>query len=117
VRDALFPAAHDPHYYPEHGRAGIGPHRTAELLLAGSHEPDFHVDIAPYIDKKVDAIVCHTSQIDGRKREDILKGWFPAIRNSKRRKETRYDRAESFRRIEFRRPPGAPGTPEPKTKR
>jgi len=117
VRDALFPAAHDPHYYPEHGRAGIGPHRTAELLLAGSHEPDFHVDIGPYVDKKVDAIVCHASQIDGRSREDVMKGWFPAIRDSKRRVETGFDRSESFRRIEFRRPPGAPGTPEPTKKR
>ena len=38
VRDALFPAAHDPHYYPEHRRAGAGPWRTAEALLAATEE-------------------------------------------------------------------------------
>ena len=118
VRDALFPAAHDPHYYAEHRREGIGPHRAAELLLAGSHEPDFHVDIGPYLDKKADSILCHTSQIDGRTRDQIMNVWLQAgKRDKERRKRTGYDHAESFRRIEFRRPPGAPGTPEPKKKR
>jgi LmbE family N-acetylglucosaminyl deacetylase len=112
VRDALFPAAHDPHYYGEMTAAGIGPHRTAEVLLAGAHEPDFHVNIGPYLEKKADSILCHTSQIDGRTRDEILSGWLQAgKRNKERRKQTGYDHAESFRRIEFRRPAGAPGTP------
>jgi LmbE family N-acetylglucosaminyl deacetylase len=115
VRDALFPAAHDPHYYSEFAREGIGPHRTAELLLAGTNEPDFHVDTGPYLDKKADSILCHTSQIDGRTRDEIMNGWLQAgKRDKERRKLTGYDHAESFRRIEFRRPPGAPGTPPPK---
>ena len=114
VRDALYPAAHDPHYYPELTRAGIGPWRTAELLLAGTSEPDHHVDIGPYLEKKIDAILCHKSQIETRDREEMLKGWRAAAkRNKERRKQTGYDFAESFKRIEFRRPPGAPGTPEP----
>ena len=76
VRDALFPAAHDPHYYPEtSARDGIGPWRTAELLLAATDDADFHVDIGPYLEQKVDAILCHTSQIDGRTRDEMLKGW------------------------------------------
>ena len=116
VRDALYPAAHDPHYYPELTRAGIGPDRAAELLLAGAHEPDYHVDIGPYLERKADAILCHTSQIDGRSRDEILKGWLGAAkRNRETRKRTGYDHAESFRRIEFRRPAGAPGTPPPKS--
>lgn len=115
VRDALFPAAHDPLYYNEQVQAGFGPHRTAELLMAGAQDPDFHVDIGAYLEQKADAILCHTSQIDGRSRDAILKGWLEAgKRNKARRKETGFDHAESFRRIEFRRPPGAPGTPAPK---
>jgi LmbE family N-acetylglucosaminyl deacetylase len=74
VRDALYPAAHDPHYYAELTRAGIGPWRTAELLLAGTNEPDYHVDIGPYLERKVDAILCHESQIEARDREAMLKG-------------------------------------------
>lgn len=112
VRDALYPATHDPHYYSELTRAGIGPWRSAELLLAGTNEPDYHVDIGPYLEKKVDAILCHTSQIEARDREEMLKGWRAAAKKNKdRRKQTGYEFAESFKRIEFRRPPGAPGTP------
>jgi LmbE family N-acetylglucosaminyl deacetylase len=115
VRDALFPAAHDPHYYSELADAGIGPHRTAELLLAGTQDADFHVDIGPYLEQKADAILCHTSQIEARSREEILTNWFNSGKpNKERRKATGYDHAESFRRIEFRRPAGAPGTPPPK---
>lgn len=105
VRDALYPAAHDPHYFPEHRPNGTASHRTAELLLAGTEDPNYHVDIGPYLEKKVDAILCHTSQIDGRSRDDMLKGWREsAKRDKERRKRTGYELSESFRRIEFRRP-------------
>ena len=118
VRDALFPAAHDPHYYSEFAAEGIGPHRTAELILAGTNEPDFHVDIGPYLEQKAESIFCHTSQIDGRTLEGIRDGWLQiGKRDKERRKRTGYDHAESYKRIEFRRPAGAPGTPEPKKKR
>ena len=112
VRDALFPAAHDPHYYSEFADQGIGPHRTAELLLAGTNEADFHVDTGPYLEKKAQSIFSHTSQIDGRTLEQIRDGWLQmGKRDKERRKRTGYDHAESFKRIEFRRPAGAPGTP------
>lgn len=112
VRDALYPAAHDPHYYAE---MGIGPHRTAELLLAGAEDPDYHVDIGPYLEQKAESIAAHASQVDGRKPEQMLAAWREgAKRNKERRKRTGYDHAESFKRIEFRRPAGAPETPEPK---
>ena len=114
VRDALFPAAHDPHYYGELTRAGVGPHRTAELLLAGTQDADYHVDIGQYLEQKADAILCHTSQIEARSRDEILKRWFGSPKQQREsRKRTGFAHAESFRRIEFRRPPGAPGTPPP----
>jgi LmbE family N-acetylglucosaminyl deacetylase len=114
VRDALFPAAHDPHYYAEMTRAGIGPWRTAEALLAATDDATFHVDIGPYIEQKVDAILCHTSQFEGT-RDGMLKSMRDrAKRDRDRRKKTGYEHAESFKRIEFRRPPGAPGTPPPR---
>jgi LmbE family N-acetylglucosaminyl deacetylase len=111
VRDALYPAAHDPHYYAELTRAGIGPWRTAELLMASAEDADFHVDIALYLEQKVDAILCHVSQIQGN-RDEMLKGWRErAMKNRDRRKQTGFIHAESFKRIEFRRPEGAPGSP------
>ena len=121
VRDALYPAAHDPHYYGELAEEGIGPHRTAELLLAGAEDPDYHVDIGPYLELKAEAIACHASQIDNRKKDEILNGWLnrPDAKKARaaRKKITGYEHAESFRRVEFRRPPGAPGTPPPRRKR
>lgn len=117
VRDALFPAAHDPHYYAELARDGLGPWRTAEALLAATDEPNYHVDIAPYLERKVDAILCHTSQIDSTDRDEMLKRWRDRAKSDRdRKKKTGYDFAESFKRIEFRRPAGAPGTPDPKRK-
>jgi LmbE family N-acetylglucosaminyl deacetylase len=114
VRDALYPAAHDPHYYPETRRDGIGPWRTAEALFAATDDANFHVDVGPYLEQKVDAIRCHVSQIDDRPREEWLQGWRARAKADKaRKKQTGYDFAESFKRIEFRRPPGAPGSPEP----
>ena len=105
VRDALYPAAHDPLYFAELREEGLQAHRTAELLMAGTNEPDFHVDIEPYLEKKVDAILCHTSQIDGRARDDMLKGWREAAKKDKeRKKRTGYTFSESFKRLEFRRP-------------
>jgi LmbE family N-acetylglucosaminyl deacetylase len=104
VRDALYPAAHDPHYYAEFTRAGIGPWRTAELLMASAEDADFHVDIGPYLEQKVDAILCHESQIQGN-REQMLKGWRErSTKDRERRRKTGFAFAESFKRIEFRRP-------------
>jgi len=118
VRDALYPAAHDPHYYAELAFDGIGPHRTAELLLAGAEDPDFHVDVGPYLEVKAEAIAAHASQVDGRTKEQFLEAWLrPSDARKARKKITGFDHAESFRRIEFRRPPGAPGTPLSRAKR
>lgn len=111
VRDALYPAAHDPHYYGELTRAGIGPWRTAELLLAATEDADYHVDIQPYLERKVDAILCHASQIEGNRDEMLARIRERARRDKETRKRTGYEFAESFKRIEFRRPPGAPGSP------
>jgi LmbE family N-acetylglucosaminyl deacetylase len=112
VRDALYPAAHDPHYYAELTRAAIGPWRTAEALLAATPDAGFHVDVGAYLEKKVDALLCHTSQIEGT-RDGMLKAMRERARRDKeRRRVTGFEFSESFQRIEFRRPAGAPGTPE-----
>ena len=112
VRDALYPAAHDPHYYRDLEREGIGPWRTAEALFAATNEADFHVDIGPYLEQKVDAIICHASQVSQTDREAMLKGWRERAKKDRAgKKRTGYDFSESFKRIEFRRPEGAPGTP------
>lgn len=104
VRDAVFPAVRDHLYYPEHAGEGLEPaFRVNEMLLAGSDSPDYFVDISAYIEKKVDAILCHASQVQTRDREEMLR----RLRQQGRRRGRR-GLVESFKRVRVGRPPGAP---------
>jgi LmbE family N-acetylglucosaminyl deacetylase len=59
VLDAVAPAAASGSYFPEAGR----PHRVGELLLSGTLEPNWWVDIAATLERKVAAVACHRSQL------------------------------------------------------
>ena len=51
--DAIYPAADDHLYYPLDKEEGLAPHRPLAMLLAGTNEPDYHVDIEPVLKTKV----------------------------------------------------------------
>jgi LmbE family N-acetylglucosaminyl deacetylase len=57
------------------------------------------VDITAYWEKKVDAIVCHTSQIGDRTKEDFLR-----LRKEQMKREKSKKIEERFRRWTIRRP-------------
>jgi LmbE family N-acetylglucosaminyl deacetylase len=57
--DACAPAAASPLYFPESGP----PHQVGTLLLSGTLEPDAGVDIDGFTDAKVQALLCHRSQL------------------------------------------------------
>ena len=59
VLDACAPAAARPHYFPDAG----APHQVEEIYLSGTLEPDTWVDISGTIDVKVEALLCHRSQL------------------------------------------------------
>ncbi len=61
VLDAVAPAAAMPHYFSDQGE----PFGVPEVLLTGTLEPDCFVDIAGYLDTKVEAVACHVSQFPG----------------------------------------------------
>lgn len=97
--DAVFPASRGHLYYPkDYYERGLAPQRVADLLLAGSERPDYHVDITDYLEKKVDALLCHASQMEGRSRQELAARW--------RRRRRVY---ESFRRIHLGSRPGGRG--------
>ncbi len=76
--DAIFPAADDHLYHPEHKDEGLQPHRPQVLLLggqAGTGTPDFTVDIRPVLRRKVRAVLAHTSQMRGRTEAQLLALW------------------------------------------
>ncbi len=61
VLDACAPAAAMPLYYPEAGKA----HQVSTLLLSGSLEPDVVADVGGAMEEKLQAILAHSSQLEG----------------------------------------------------
>lgn len=57
--DACAPAAASPLYFPDAGP----PHRVTTLVLTGTLEPDAWVDVTAFLDRKVEALRCHRSQL------------------------------------------------------
>jgi LmbE family N-acetylglucosaminyl deacetylase len=63
--DAVFPLARTPHYFREQLNNGLAPHRVNELLLAGTSEPDYFVDVSEVLERRANALQRHASQISG----------------------------------------------------
>jgi LmbE family N-acetylglucosaminyl deacetylase len=59
VLDACAPAAASPLYFPEAGPA----HQVDAIYLSGTLEPDTTIDIADTLERKLEALMCHRSQI------------------------------------------------------
>jgi LmbE family N-acetylglucosaminyl deacetylase len=87
--DAVYPAARDRLNFPEHIAGGLQTHKVAQVYIWGSPKANFEVDITDVIDKKVEALVAHTSQFGADFVANILERWKTA--------EGRY--IESFRRV------------------
>ena len=64
LTDALV-AARDPHFYPEQFslEPDLKPHRPSTLLLWEADEADHVEDISGFIDRKLQALMCHRSQL------------------------------------------------------
>lgn len=64
LTDALV-AARDPHFFPEHfsREPDLKPHRPTTLLLWEADEPDHVEDISGTIDAKLEALMCHRTQL------------------------------------------------------
>jgi len=95
--DAIFPYARDVHAYPDLTAEGLQPHKVKEVLLWGSEEPNYRVDITGTFDIKIAALRCHKSQV----------GRFLAERQALLRDRARimaegedFELAEAFHRVE-----------------
>ena len=62
VVEALYPAVKKPGIFPELLAAGLAPHVVGEVWLALTDHPDTWVDVAPFLDAKIDLICEHASQ-------------------------------------------------------
>ncbi len=99
AHDAVYPTARDPHYFPEHLRAGLEPHKTAEIWFFNAEHPDLFVDITGTFDDKCHTLKAHVSQIgDG---EDV----FPRVRErcAELAEGQDFELAEAFKTVQMRR--------------
>ena len=103
VADAIYPLVRDRLFFPRHEEEGLQAHQVNEVLLIGSDKPDYVVDITDHWDTKVNAILCHTSQVGGRTKEDYVKQ-----RQEQIAKEGEKPIEERFRRWSIRRPQRPP---------
>lgn len=98
--DAVSPAAANPHYFPEAGP----PHSVRWVLLSATLEPNFWVDVGDALEAKVEALLCHRSQLSAAAagHEGGTVDWFETVvrqraADSGRQSGLRY--AEGFRRL------------------
>ena len=87
--DAVAPAAGNPHYFPD---------QVAAVYLTGTLEPNTWVDIGDTLERKIDALFCHASQLTE------TGDWFREFLRQRAEEEgrmagVRY--AEGFRRLTF----------------
>ncbi|MGZ8437429.1 MAG: PIG-L deacetylase family protein [Candidatus Limnocylindrales bacterium] len=61
--DAVYPAARNPMAFPSLARSGLAAHRVRRMYLFWSDRADTWIDITATLDRKLDALRAHASQI------------------------------------------------------
>ena len=99
--DAVYPYARDHLHFPEHIHEGLEPHKVAELYITGADNPDTFVDIGGYMDRKIEALRCHQSQMQNADSPDFAERF--KMNAARAGEPFGVPLAETFRRIEIRR--------------
>jgi LmbE family N-acetylglucosaminyl deacetylase len=93
--DAVFPAAGNPLFFQELLAEGLEPHSVRAVWLGWTLQPNHFQDVTGFMDRKLDALARHASQVEG----DMLgffKEWLPE-EAAKLGKRIGAEHAESFR--------------------
>jgi LmbE family N-acetylglucosaminyl deacetylase len=96
--DAVAPAAGNPHYFADHLAEGLDVHHVQTVYLSGTLEPNTWVDISDTLERKIDALFCHASQLTETGE------WFRQFlrdRAEEAGREAGVAYAEGFRRLSF----------------
>jgi LmbE family N-acetylglucosaminyl deacetylase len=96
---AVYPDARNPRAYRELLSEGLAAHRVREVWLPGLEYADHFVDATGWIDRKIEAVLCHRSQFGNGADETVA--W---LRDRAREvgETAGYAYAERFRRLTFR---------------
>ncbi len=97
--DAAFPLARNANSYAEQVASGLEPVRVNTILLAGSNEPNFFVDVSDQQHRRIDALLRHASQVQAANREEMVKRM--QRRSEEAARAGRVPWAEAFRRMTF----------------
>jgi LmbE family N-acetylglucosaminyl deacetylase len=92
--EALFPAAGNRNYFPELLEEGLEPIKIQEVYISNSREADVWVDITSTMDRKIEALRQHKSQMGDWDPGPTLRKW--AGEDGKKRTPP-VDYAEDFR--------------------
>lgn len=95
--DAIFPAADNPMFYPEMTDEGYLPHKISQLYVFGHGQPTLRVDITDDVQQKIDAILCHKTQIANP--EQAVPSWLERWGEKQEDGSTRY--YEHFKAMKF----------------
>lgn len=71
---ATFPSAETRPIFPELLAEGLEPHHVKELYVNFSDKPNTAVDISGVLDRKIEALLCHRSQLDEEVTE-LIRQW------------------------------------------
>ena len=74
--DAVYPAARNPMAFPWLAKAGLASHIVRRLYLFWPNDPNVRVDVTATLDRKIDALRAHASQIkEPEKLEQRIREW------------------------------------------
>lgn len=99
VLDAVFPLARDRLNFPEHEEEGLETHKTFDVFLIFTNEPNMWVDVSDTVDIQIKALLKHKSQISepDKLEERII------TRAALRAEKVSFEYAEVFRWVKLQR--------------
>jgi LmbE family N-acetylglucosaminyl deacetylase len=93
--EAIFPASQNHRYFPELLEEGLEPHKVREVWIdTFSEGADTIVDVTAAVERKVDALRAHVSQMLGGDPDSWIREW---MRETGKRHEPPCEYAESFK--------------------
>jgi LmbE family N-acetylglucosaminyl deacetylase len=105
--DAVFPYARDKLHYPEHIESGLLGHNVQEVFFWGAEMPNVFIDIGDAVEKKIESLAAHQSQLSDWAGGKDQTAFGDMIRKMCRRPAQQhgldFEYAETFRKFGIRR--------------